>query len=72
MISTPLYTPLNVATSSLQCIRAMASDSRIMLSSCRTVILHDDFVTPEPSRWRKRLYCSTIKSSDSLEIYQKR
>lgn len=39
-----------------------------MLSSCRTVILHEDLVTPEPSLWRRRLYCSTMKSSDSLEI----
>lgn len=65
----PNTMPLSVVTSSQQCIRAIASDSRIMLSSCRTVILHDDFVTPEPSLWRRRLYCSTIKSSDSLEIY---
>lgn len=47
----------------------MASDSRIMLSNCRTVILQDDFVTPEPSRCRSRLYCSTMKSSDSLDIF---
>lgn len=56
-------------TSSQQCIRAMASDSRIMLSNCRTVILQDDLVTPEPSRCRRRLYCSTMKSSDSLDIF---
>lgn len=55
-------------TSSQQCIRAIASERRIMLSSCRTVILHEDLVTPEPSLWRRRLYCSTMKSSDSLEI----
>lgn len=55
-------------TSSQQCIRAIASERRIMLSSWRTVILHDDLVTPEPSLWRRRLYCSTMKSSDSLEI----
>lgn len=57
-------------TSSQQCIRAMASERRIMLSSCRTVILQADLDTPpEPSRWRRRLYCSTMNSSDSLEIY---
>lgn len=55
-------------TSSQQCMRAMASERRIMLSSCRTVILQDDLVTPEPSRCRSRLYCSTMKSSDSLDI----
>lgn len=55
-------------TSSQQCIRAIASERRIMLSSCRTVILQDDLLTPEPSLWRRRLYCSTMKSSDSLEI----
>lgn len=55
-------------TSSQQCIRAIASERRIMLSSCRTVILHEDLVTPEPSLWRRCLYCSTMKSSDSLEI----
>lgn len=55
-------------TSSQQCMRAMASDRRIMLSSCLTVILQEDLVTPEPSRCRSRLYCSTMKSSDSLDI----
>lgn len=35
-----------VPTSSEQYILAMASDSRIILSSCLTVILHDDLVTP--------------------------
>lgn len=58
----------NFDTSSQQCIRAIASERRIMLSSCRTVILHEDLATPEPSLWRRRLYCSTMKSSDSLEI----
>lgn len=59
------HTPV---TSSQQCMRAMASERRIMLSSCLTVILQDDLVTPEPSRCRSRLYCSTMKSSDSLDI----
>ncbi len=58
-------------TSSQQCMRAMPSERRIMLSSCRTVILQADLDTPpEPSRWRRRLYCSTMNSSDSLEIYR--
>jgi len=33
-------------TSSLQCSLAMASDNLIILSSCRTVILHADRDTP--------------------------
>ncbi|KAF3858565.1 hypothetical protein F7725_011766 [Dissostichus mawsoni] len=58
-------------TSSQQCMRAMPSDRRIMLSSCRTVILQADLVTPpELSRCLRRLYCSTMNSSDSLEIYR--
>ena len=58
-----------VRTSSQQCMRAMASERRIMLSSCRTVILQADLETPpEPSLCRRRLYCSTMNSSDSLEI----
>ena len=61
----------SLPTSSQQCMRAMPSDRRIMLSSCRTVILQADLDTPpELSRWRRRLYCSTMNSSDSLEIYK--
>ncbi|TNN48219.1 hypothetical protein EYF80_041578 [Liparis tanakae] len=57
-------------TSSQQCMRAMPSERRIMLSSCRTVILQADLVTPpELSRCRRRLYCSTMNSFDSTEIY---
>lgn len=63
----PFY--LTVITSSQQCILAMDSESRIILSSWRTVIRHADLVTPDPSLWRSRLYCSTMKSSDSFEIY---
>ena len=55
-------------TSSWQCMRAMASDRRIMLSNCRTVILHDDFPAPEQSRWRRCLYSSIMYSWASLLI----
>jgi hypothetical protein len=49
----------------------MPSERRIMLSSWRTVILQADLDTPpEESRWRRCLYCSTMNSSDSLEIWR--
>ena len=38
--------PSKPPTSSEQYMRAMASESRIMLSSCLTVILHEDLVIP--------------------------
>lgn len=47
----------------------MLSERRIKLSSWRTVILQADLVTPEPSRCLRRLYCSTMNSSDSFEIW---
>lgn len=60
-------------TSSQQCMRAMPSERRIMLSSCLTVILQADLDTPpELSRCLRRLYCSTMNSSDSLEICRRR
>merc|ERR1719427_878591 len=56
-------------TSSRQCSLAMASDNLIKLSSCLTVILHDERATPELSLSRILLYSSTIYSSDSGEIF---
>ena len=58
-----------VFTSSWQCILAMPSDSRIILSSCLTVILHADLAAPVPSLCLKRLYSSIIYSWASLLIY---
>ena len=63
---------LMTPTSSWQCMRAMDSDKRIMLSNWRTVILQEDFWAPAQSRWRRRRYSSTMKSLASALIWEEK
>ena len=56
-------------TVSLQLILALASDSRIIDSSCLTVILQLDLTPPPVSRCLRCLYCSTKNSAASSVIF---
>lgn len=47
----------------------MLSESRIMLSSCRTVILQADLCAPDPSLCLSLLYSSIMYSWASVLIY---